>query len=192
MKKIVIFASGEGTTADYLINEIKKDKLKAQIVAIVVDRDCEAIQIAKKHQLPCAKIVPLKGLPRQLWDQEILQFLKASKPDCILLLGFLRCLGKSVTQSYANQIINSHPSLLPAYGGKGMYGSQVHKAVINNKDKKTGVTVHYVNENYDEGQIIAQKIIDVVSGETYMSLEDKVKKIEKGFLLETLIKVLKI
>lgn len=187
MKKIAILASGEGSTAAYLMDAINEQNLKAKVVALIVDRECGAMKVVHDRGIPCVKLAPLKGIPFSLWDQKILQFLKALNPDLILLLGFLRQLGPSVAQSYQGKIINTHPSLLPAFGGKGMYGERVYEAVIAQGEKKTGVSIHYVNQNYDEGQIIAQKEISINNGEKAKDLERRVKAIEKGFLVETLI-----
>jgi phosphoribosylglycinamide formyltransferase-1 len=86
--------------------------------------------------------------------------------------------------------VNTHPSLLPKYGGKGMFGSHIHKSVVRDKQKETGVTLHWVDQNYDTGGIIAQKVIPIFEGETSEQVEDRVKLIEKEFLIETLPKIL--
>ena len=190
VKKIIILASGEGTTCEYILQQMANSALSAEVVAIVVDRVCGATQVAKKHKIPCVVIKPIKGVDRSHWDQKLYQYLKAAKPDYILMLGFLRQLGPRVVKGFEDKIINTHPSLLPAYGGKGMYGSRIHQSVVANGEKKTGVTVHFVNENYDEGKILAQKEIDILPGEKAEELESRVKDIEKGFLVETLSKIL--
>ncbi|MCB0390853.1 MAG: hypothetical protein KDD58_06175 [Bdellovibrionales bacterium] len=189
MKKVIILASGEGTTCEFLLEQQKLGQLNIFVQAIIVDRNCGVLNVAKAYNIPSALIVPFKGMDSHLWDQKIWQFIKAADPDFVLTLGFLRKLGPKVVKGLQNKIINSHPSLLPAYGGKGMYGSNIHKKIIANKEPKTGVTIHYINENYDEGQIINQKEIKVMPGETAEHLEERVKQIEKGFLIETLQKI---
>ncbi|MCB0355545.1 MAG: phosphoribosylglycinamide formyltransferase [Bdellovibrionales bacterium] len=190
MKRVLILASGEGTTCEYLLKLVETKALNLQVDSVVVDRVCGAIDVAKKFSVPCAIIQPVKGIDRKYWDQKLLQFLKAAKPDYIILLGFLRQISPSIVQTFPQRIINTHPSLLPAYGGKGMYGLRIHQKVLANKEKTTGITIHYVDENYDSGKIIAQKELAVKSTETPEALERRVKKIEKEFLFETLQKIL--
>jgi phosphoribosylglycinamide formyltransferase-1 len=186
VKKILVLASGAGSTLDYLAQSIQDKKLNVQLKGLVVDRSCGAIQIAKKWGLSCSLLAPFKGLPLNLWDEKLNNFIKASSVDYILLLGFLRKLESKVISEWGGKIINTHPSLLPKYGGRGMFGSHIHEAVIKNKEEYSGVTIHYVNENYDEGQVISQKKIKIQKNESAIELEEKIKKIEKEFLVETL------
>ena len=112
-----------------------------------------------------------------------------SKWDWIILAGYLRRLGPCFLSAFKNKVINSHPSLLPKFGGKGMYGIHVHQAVCTAGEKQTGITIHYVNEEYDQGLIIGQKTLPVLPDDTSKSLEERVKQAEKLFYVETIKKL---
>lgn len=110
--------------------------------------------------------------------QEVVKALREDQADWVILAGFLRKIPSSILKSFTGKIINIHPSLLPKYGGKGMYGAHVHKAVIENFEAESGITIHLVNEVYDEGEIIAQFKTEIAKGETAASLEEKIKVLE--------------
>ena len=112
------------------------------------------------------------------FSEQILRLLEDHNIDLVVLAGYMKLIPADVVDRYENRIINIHPALLPAFGGKGCYGLNVHKKVINSGVKKTGVTVHYVNRNYDEGHIIAQETVNVFPEDTAQSLAEKVLKIE--------------
>lgn len=111
-------------------------------------------------------------------EDGLLNKLKSINPDLIVLAGFLWKIPDSITKAFPNKIINIHPALLPKYGGKGMYGTRVHEAVAASGDKHTGITVHYVNENYDEGHVIFQKVIEISSDDGVAGIEKKIHKLE--------------
>ena len=184
VRKIAIFASGSGTNAQNIIQYFAGKQ------GVVVDSlwsntpTAFALQRAANY-----------GIDTFVFNREelnnspkIVQNLKEREIDLIVLAGFLWLIPVDLIRNF--RIINIHPALLPKYGGKGMYGTRVHEAVIHNKEKQTGVSIHYVNENYDEGQIISQKKVDVLKQDTVQTLEARIKEIEKGFLLETLLKIL--
>src|SRR5690606_15921564 len=108
----------------------------------------------------------------------ILKILKESKPDLIVLAGFLLKFPEIILKEFPNKVINIHPALLPKYGGKGMYGSFVHEAVVKNNEAETGITIHFVNENYDEGAIISQKKVRLSKTETPETVAEKIHKLE--------------
>lgn len=120
------------------------------------------------------------------WDAALLALLRKGNPDFILLAGFLKKIGPGVLNVFQNRIVNTHPSLLPKYGGHGMFGRRVHEAVLKAKEPQTGVTIHLVNEKYDEGPILKQVTIPIHANETADRLEARVKEIEKSVLLEFL------
>ncbi len=109
---------------------------------------------------------------------DVLNILKASQPELIVLAGFLWKIPKPILEEFPNKIINIHPALLPKYGGKGMYGMRVHQAVLDNNETETGITIHYVNENYDEGAIIFQAKCDVTKTDTADDIAAKIHKLE--------------
>ncbi len=152
MKRIVIFASGSGSNAENIINYFKVNKL-AKVTHVFSNKlKAKVLQRAAKHQIKA-----LHFDRESFYDtNEVLHIVKDANPDLIVLAGFLWKFPDNIIEAYPNKVINIHPALLPKYGGKGMYGRHVHKAVVENKEKETGITIHYVNEHYDEGGIIFQ------------------------------------
>ncbi len=172
-KHIAIFASGKGSNAQAIIDYFKdNDHIK---IALIVTNNKEAgvIQIAKDHRIPF-DIVSSK----ELKDEEILDMLDVYEIDLIVLAGFLLLVPAFLVKAYPDKIINIHPALLPKHGGKGMYGKYVHEAVLADKDTESGITIHYVNEHYDEGTYIAQIRCHVESGDTVETLSARVHQLE--------------
>jgi phosphoribosylglycinamide formyltransferase-1 len=170
-----IFASGSGTNAENLIQFFKNDtRIKIRHV-ITNNPQAGVIQRAEKMG-KTVHIIPSKIFKNQ--PEIVLEFLKTEKIDFIILAGFLLKVPEIMIKAYPNRIINIHPSLLPKYGGKGMYGMHVHEAVIAHKEKESGITIHYVNEHYDEGEILFQKKIQVDEHDTPQSLAEKIHALE--------------
>src|SRR5690606_22240890 len=125
------------------------------------------------------KVTSLYFSKEALFSEEfVLKNLKEIKPDLIVLAGFLLKFPEIILKEFPNKVINIHPALLPKYGGKGMYGNFVHEAILKNKEAETGITIHYVNENYDEGAIISQKKISISENDTAETIAEKVHKLE--------------
>ena len=186
---IVALGSGQGSTIKFFCKKIALQKYPLEIKALVTENpNSGLIEVAKKFDLPY-HIVEYQNKDFQDWDKKLNQILLSYKAQLVLLAGFLKKIGPEVLNQFKNKIINSHPSLLPEFSGPGMYGAKVHQAVIHKKSKQTGVTIHIVNKNYDEGPILAQKKIPVKTGETALELEKKVKKIEKDFYFKTVLKI---
>ena len=174
MIKIVIFASGSGTNAENIIRYFQATK-SASVEAVFTNKaDAQVIQRAEKYQVPS-----LFFTKNDLETGKVLQEINAIQPDLIVLAGFLLKFPESIVAEYPNKIINIHPALLPKYGGKGMYGMHVHRAVVENKESKTGITIHYVNENYDEGNIIFQKEVTVLISDTPEVVAAKIHELEQ-------------
>jgi len=172
--KIAIFASGNGSNAENIINHFKNHP--KIIVELVLTNNHKAfvIERVKKYNIKC--IIFNKD---DLYNSNnVLNILKENNIDFIVLAGFLWLVPISIISNYNGKILNIHPALLPKYGGKGMYGMNVHKAVIENKEKVSGITIHHVNENYDEGNIVFQKEIEISSNDTPESLAEKIHKLE--------------
>ena len=146
MKKIVILASGNGSNAESIIRYFKPQK-KIKISHIISNKkDAYVLDRAKKHNIPYLVI------ENNRFDEiKTIDFFKEIKPDLIVLAGFLIKIPINIINNFSSKIINIHPSLLPLHGGKGMYGIKVHESVKKNNDSISGITIHYVNENYDEG-----------------------------------------
>jgi len=174
MIKIVIFASGSGTNAENIIRHFKATKI-ASVEAVFTNKaDAQVIQRAEKYQVN-SKVFSKNDLE----TGKVLQEINAIQPDLIVLAGFLLKFPEAIVAAYPDKIINIHPALLPKYGGKGMYGMHVHQAVVENKESKTGITIHYVNENYDEGNIIFQKEVTVLVSDTPEVVAAKIHELEQ-------------
>jgi phosphoribosylglycinamide formyltransferase 1 len=174
MIKIVIFASGSGTNAENIIRYFQATK-SASVEAVFTNKaDAQVIQRAEKYQVPSQVFTK-----NDLEAGKVLQEINTIQPDLIVLAGFLLKFPESIVAEYPDKIINIHPALLPKYGGKGMYGMHVHRAVVENKESKTGITIHYVNENYDEGNIIFQKEVTVLISDTPEVVAAKIHELEQ-------------
>ena len=173
-KKIAIFASGKGTNTEKICSFFSSSH-DTEVSLLCSNKKSSGIfKLAKKHNLNSY----LLEKPTKNSFYLLSLFLKKEKIDYIVLAGFLLKVPLFIIKDYPNKIINIHPSLLPKFGGKGMYGKNVHKAVIKNKEKISGVTVHYVNENYDDGAIIYQHVYSLKKNETYATLAVEIQKIE--------------
>jgi phosphoribosylglycinamide formyltransferase-1 len=179
-KSLAILASHNGSGFDALYDAMSKDILDIDISLIISNNsDAAILQKAANHSIDHFII---NGKNSQNPDQEIYKLLKDYHCDIVFLSGYMKKISSDLTNNF--QIINSHPALLPKYGGAGMYGKFIHEAVIENKEKQSGCTIHYVNENYDEGKIILQKSLLLEPNETAHSLEQRVKKLEKEAIVE--------
>ena len=168
-KNIVVFASGSGSNA-VKIYEYFLDLNNVNIASLY----CNNPNAKVLERFKSFNIDTVLFSKDDLKSNIILNSLKNVNPDLIVLAGFLLKIPKDITNFFKNKIINIHPALLPLYGGKGMYGENIHKAVIKNKDKMSGLTIHYVNDKYDDGTIIFQKTIRIEPGETPLSLSKKI------------------
>ena len=181
LKRYAVLASGNGTTLQAIIDAIKKKKLSAEI-KIVISNTSEAYALTRAKEAGIKTYV-LKDYKD---DQELYQVLKEADIDLVILAGYLKLIPVNVIKDFT--IINTHPALLPSkYGGKGMYGMNVHRAIVENHEKETGVTLHFVNEEYDKGKIIAQTKVRVYSTDTPEDVARKVQKKEKIQLVNALI-----
>lgn len=175
MKNIVLFASGNGSNAEEIIRYFKKNN-QGTVVAIFSNKqDAKVLDRAKNHDIP--SVVFNKA---QLNEGFVLEKLHQFQPDLIVLAGFLLKFPESILKEYP-KVINIHPALLPKYGGKGMYGMNVHQAVLDNKEKETGITIHYVNEHYDEGEFIFQKSVNIEDCKTPEEIAQKVHELEHEY-----------
>ena len=185
MKNIAIFGSGKGSNAKNIINYFKLDK-QIIIKLIVTNRfDSGIIEIAKKNKINTLVISKSKT------EGQILSELKKENISFIVLAGYLKKISELIINNYPKKIINIHPSLLPNYGGKGMYGLNVHQKVLNSKEKETGVTIHYINEKYDEGKIIFQAKCNISDCKTAKLISRKVQNLEHQFYPIIIEKILK-
>jgi phosphoribosylglycinamide formyltransferase-1 len=175
MKRIVIFASGSGTNAENIIKYFKNNAL-ANVVSVLSNKsDAKVLDKASSHGVDSSFFKK-----SDLLDNDVVQNLLIDlKPDLIVLAGFLLKFPSNIISKFPNKIINVHPALLPKYGGKGMYGQHVHKAVVANKENESGITIHYVNEFYDEGNIIFQANTKILASDTYKDVAAKIHLLEQ-------------
>ena len=174
MKRIVIFASGSGTNGENLIKFFHNRKHISVIQVLTNNPHAKVIERAKNLNVSALSFNRIAFSK----SDDVLNVLKAAKPDLIVLAGFLWKFPEFILSEFENKVINIHPALLPKYGGKGMYGMHVHEAVVTNKETETGITIHYVNENYDEGAIIFQAKCKVLENDTAEDVASKIHKLE--------------
>lgn len=174
MKRIVIFASGSGSNAENLVHFFQ-DNNQIEVVQILTNNPhAKVLDRAKRLNISAL------SFNRKAYSKtdDVLNILKIQEPDLIVLAGFLWKIPESFIKAFPNKIINIHPALLPKFGGKGMYGMHVHEAIVSNKETETGITIHYVNEHYDEGATIFQAKCDVISSDTAEDVAGKIHKLE--------------
>jgi phosphoribosylglycinamide formyltransferase-1 len=187
---IAIFASGRGSNFEALQRAIVEQKFPAAIVVVISNNSSSGIlTLAQSFGIPALHISQRQFSDANYFRQNILGILRAFKVNFIVLAGYMKMLDAEIIREYPDRIINIHPALLPKFGGEGMYGMNVHRAVVDAHEKESGATVHYVNEAYDEGKIIAQQRVDVSPNETPESLAAKVLAVEHQ-LLPRVIKML--
>jgi phosphoribosylglycinamide formyltransferase-1 len=185
MQNIVIFASGAGSNAENIIRYFKNNSKKS--IVAVFSNNANAKVIEKAKNLDVQTIVFNKD---ELYGDFVLKNLKELNPDLIVLAGFLLKFPEHIIIEFPNKIINIHPALLPKYGGKGMYGKYVHQAVLDNKENETGITIHYVNEQFDEGGIIFQKSTSISDCKSPDEIANKVHELEQLFFPEVINQLL--
>jgi phosphoribosylglycinamide formyltransferase 1 len=173
--RIVVLASGEGTTLQSIM------EICNVVLVISNNSDSGALRRAKQLNVP-GFVAGKTAQP----DLDMLAILESSKADLVVLAGYMQKVGKLTLAAYQGKIINTHPSLLPKHGGKGMFGRRVHKVVLDSGDTETGVTIHHVTDDYDTGAVIAQCVVPVVPGDTVTSIEERVKKAEKRLICEVI------
>jgi phosphoribosylglycinamide formyltransferase 1 len=173
MKKIVLFASGNGSNAEKIILHFQNSPFAKVVAVFSNNSNAKVLEIAKNHQIDT--VVFNKT---ELNEVFVLNKLEKIAPDLIVLAGFLLKFPENIIMKYLNKIINIHPALLPNYGGKGMFGMNVHRAVLENKELETGITIHYVNEHYDEGEYISQYRVSIKNCTNAEEVAKKVLELE--------------
>jgi len=177
--KVAVFVSGRGSNLEAILNSPKLKKV-AIVKAVISDKaECLAFEIAKKNSIDTYNVGKQENF---IHYSDLAEFLKSLDIGLIVLAGFLKMIPETVIKNFNNRIINIHPALLPSFGGKGMYGMNVHKAVYNSGAKVSGATVHFINEAYDEGKIIAQKKVDISDVKFPEQIAERVLKIEHELL----------
>lgn len=177
MTNLAIFASGAGSNADKICDYFKTEE-DINVACIVSNKaDAGVREIAMKHH------VPFQHLSNEAFKSgdEVLQFCRSHRIDYIILAGFLRKIPDLLIKAYSRRILNIHPALLPKYGGKGMYGKFVHQAVKEAGEEETGITIHFVNHEYDKGQIVFQISTELTDTDTPEDIAAKVHELEHRY-----------
>lgn len=185
-KRIAIFASGSGSNAQRIV-EYFQQRSKIKVCALL-SNNSKAYALVRAQNL---------GLPTFVFNRttfyqsdEVAQYLAENKIDWIVLAGFLWLIPENILKTYSNKIINIHPALLPNYGGAGMYGMKVHQAVVEAKEVESGISIHFVNERYDEGEIIFQAKCTVEPGDSPETVAQKVQALEHKYFPEIIEKII--
>ncbi|MGS0525868.1 phosphoribosylglycinamide formyltransferase [Zobellia nedashkovskayae] len=188
MKNIVLFASGSGSNVENIV-EYFQENSEVNISAVLTNKTQAKVLDRCNH-------LNINGLyfnRNSFYETDcVLDILKTFKPDLIVLAGFLWKVPENLIANFPNKIVNIHPALLPKYGGKGMYGDNVHKAVRANNETETGITIHYVNENYDEGAIIRQVKTSVSADDTPETIAHKVHQLEYEYFPKVIAQILEV
>ena len=184
--KIAILVSGTGTNAINIIEYFEKNSVAD--VVLVISNKTDALAVEKAQN---------KGVKTVVFNNEsfkkngmVLDCLMSQSIDFIVLAGFLMKIPNDIIHAYPNKIVNLHPSLLPKYGGKGMYGKHVHRAVIEAQESESGISIHFVNEEYDEGAIIFQAKVSVEKGDSVEVLAQKIQQLEHRFFPKVIEQVI--
>jgi phosphoribosylglycinamide formyltransferase-1 len=176
---IAVFASGRGSNLMAILKAIEEGKLKARVVVVISNNSSAgALEIARSKGIDALHISRRQFSSDREYADKILSELRKRNVELVVLAGYMKKIPAEVVSEYRNRILNIHPALLPAFGGQGMYGINVHKAVIESGVKITGVTVHIVDEEYDHGPIILQRAVEVKDDDTPETLAERVLKVE--------------
>lgn len=185
MNNIAIFASGSGSNAENIINHFNGGNLARVVLILSENPSAYVFERARKFNIP-AVLFSLDDLK----NGKILAVLRQYSVDIIVLAGFLKLFPHQIIEEFPQKIVNIHPALLPKFGGKGMYGDKVHKAVIEAGEKESGITIHYVNANYDEGGIIFQAKCPVLPNDKPEDLAKRIHELEFEFFPKVIEKLL--
>lgn len=187
MKRVVIFASGSGSNAENLIRFFQKSDNASVILVLTNNPHAKVLNRCKKLKVSALSFNKIAFTE----TEDVLNILKHTNPDLIILAGFLWKFPEDILKHFTNKVINIHPALLPKFGGKGMYGKYVHEAVVDQKETETGITIHYVNEHYDEGAIIFQAKCEVKASDSAENVAEKIHELEMEHFPKVVEKLLK-
>lgn len=185
--RCVVFASGGGSNFQALLERQKSDDLHVDFVLMIGNNSSAgAFEKARSRGIPCCHIAPTYFPDESSYEQSLLKALREAGAELIVLAGYMKKLPSGIVSEYRNRIVNIHPALLPAFGGKGMYGINVHKAVIDYGAKLSGITVHFVDEEYDHGPIILQETVAVLDTDDASTLASRILQAEHRFYWQAL------
>lgn len=189
---IAFFASYNGSSAHAITDAcLEGEIIAAPTLLITNNPDAKALEWAENKGLKTAVINKQTNPDPKNRDEAIIKKLQDNRISLVVLSGYMKLINADILKAVDGRMINIHPALLPAYGGQGMYGSNVHEAVKKSGDTQTGITIHQVNLVYDEGKILAQKKIAIAENDTALDIENNVKEAEPSFYIETIRKIMK-
>ena len=188
-KKIAVLVSGSGTNLQSIIDNVENGNLNCEITYVIADRECYGLQRAEKYGIETL-LLDRKIIDNKLANEIIDSTLERCKTDYIVLAGYLSILTEKFIKKWDKRVINIHPSLLPKFGGKGMYGIKVHEAVIKAGEKESGCTVHFVTNEIDAGEIITNVKVPVLEDDTPETLQKRVLEQEHKLLIKGIKKIL--
>ena len=188
-KRIAVLVSGSGSNLQSIIDNVENGNLNCEITYVIADRECYALQRAEKHGIETL-LLDRKIIDDKSVNEIIDSTLEGCKTDYIILAGYLSILNEKFIKKWDKRVINIHPSLLPKFGGKGMYGIKVHEAVIKAGEKESGCTVHFVTNEIDAGEIITNVKVPVLEDDTPETLQKRVLEQEHKLLIKGIKKIL--
>ena len=182
--RIGVLVSGGGTNLQSIIDAVESGILESQIVCVISHKETAyGLERARKHNIPDYYLDPKSGN----YDEELLDLLLTQKVDLVVCAGYLKIIDEKLVETFKGRIINIHPSLLPKYGGMGYFGIHVHEAVIAAGEKESGATVHYIDTGVDTGEMILQRKLEVLKGDTAETLQQRIlTQIEHKILVEAI------
>jgi len=188
--RIGVLASHEGTTLQAVLDAVARGRLRASVAVVISNnRESGALRRARASGVAAVRLSSVTHPDPDLLDGAILEALTDARVDVVLLAGYMKKLGPRVLEEYRGRILNTHPALLPKFGGQGMYGNRVHEAVLSSGDVETGVTIHLVDAEYDTGPIVAQCRVPVLPGDSAAELASRVQARERELVVETLARM---
>jgi len=191
MKKLAILVSGRGSNMSAIIDACEQDRISASVEIVLSNNaDAKALSIAKEKRINTVYISSQTHTNPEQFDAVMRNTLLKHNVDLIILAGFMKKIGPKVLSEFEGKILNIHPSLLPKYGGKGFYGMNIHRAVVDAGDKESGATIHLVCGDYDDGKILAQETVTLNEEDTPESLAKKILKIEHGLYVKTIQEII--
>jgi phosphoribosylglycinamide formyltransferase 1 len=189
--RIGVLASGEGTTLQALLDACANGSLAAQVAVVISNNGAAgALKRAQAASIPAFHLSAHTHTDADDLDRAMLECLTTAKIELVVLAGFLKKVGRRTLDAFRGRIVNTHPALLPKYGGRGMYGRHVYEAVLAAGESETGVSIHLVDGEYDHGGVIAQMTVPIQRGDTPDTLAARVQTVERSFLVDTLQKAI--
>lgn len=191
MKKLAILVSGRGSNMRAIIDACESGRVAADVVLVISNNaDSIALKTAQENNIATVHLSSRTHPDAEQLDKAMLRALQGAGVELVVLAGFMKKIGPLTLNCYKGRIINIHPSLLPDYGGKGMFGIHVHEAVLKNKERQTGVTIHLVDGEYDQGAILAQQTVPVKKDDDAPTLASRVLQVEHRLYVETIQKII--